>query len=163
MSAFLTVHVASLRPSFLFRQDGDVVLCRFRWFLKIRGDVCGGLCVSSSGFVDSRLLAQLLDEPSRQLGSHDYRSREPRQRVGNESGTSMRWRTFLLRSAQDGLDFERGLRLMGGSPPSDARFDDHEPENALASTCADELFWSEGEKVVVVHLQGSTVNIKSFR
>lgn len=72
MSAFLTIDVASLRPSFLFRQDGDIILRRFRWFLKVRGDVCGGFCVPSSGFVDSRLLSQLLDEPSRQPGSHDY-------------------------------------------------------------------------------------------
>ena len=67
MSAFLTIDIASLRPSFLFRKDRNVILCRFRRFLKIRSDVCGGLCVPSSGFVDSRLLSQLLNEPSRQL------------------------------------------------------------------------------------------------
>lgn len=67
VSAFLTVHVASLRPSFLFRKDGNVILRRLGRFLKIRGDVCGGLCVPSGGFVNSRLLSQLLNEPSRQL------------------------------------------------------------------------------------------------
>ena len=66
----------------------------------------------------------------------------------------MKWRTFLLRSAQDGLDLERGLRLVGGSPSGNARLDDHEPEDALASARADELFWRQGEKVVVVHLRG---------
>lgn len=42
---------------------------------------------------------------------------------------------------------------MGGSPSGDARLDDHEPKNALASACADELFWRKGEEVVVVHLE----------
>lgn len=53
----------------------------------------------------------------------------------------MTLRTFLLRSAQNRLDLERGFRLVRGSPPGDARLDDHEPEYALASACADELFW----------------------